>query len=162
MSYTNLENRNHCDYVSKKIYESIFQKYWLFSFCNWLFHIFWMHGLEKLIVENYFFYFKYHQILIEIYKNLKFLAFLMKFHTATKKIEISATIIFEKFYESIFQNYWQSSFCNCLFHIFWTHGLEKIHCGSFFLLFQISSNFDWKLSKSLIFLAFLLKFHTPT
>ena len=48
ISYCNLDNRNHCDYVSKKFYESIYRKCWSFTICNHLFQIFWMHALQKI------------------------------------------------------------------------------------------------------------------
>ena len=61
ISYYNLENRNHCEYVSKKIYESIFQKYWQFSICNNLFHIFWTYGLKKIHCWSLYLLFEIHQ-----------------------------------------------------------------------------------------------------
>ena len=74
ISYSNLDNRNHCDYVS------FFLKAYIKSTDNSLFVItffifFGCMVCKKFTVEVCIFSFKYHQISIEIHQNLKFFAF---------------------------------------------------------------------------------------
>ena len=118
ISYHNLENQNHCDYVSKIFYENILQKYWQFSVCNNLFHIFWMHGLKKFHCGSLF-------VLFEILSN--FDGNLSNPHISFFFIGISyrnlesknhCDYVSQKFYENIFQKYWELSLCKKLFHIF--------------------------------------------
>jgi len=101
-------------------------------------------------MEVCFFCLKYHQISIENYQNHKFLVFLWKFLCRNLENRDRCYYVPKKFDENIVQKYRQFSICNDLFHIFWIDGLEKNHCGSMFLLFEISSNLNWYLSKSRI------------
>ena len=89
--YIYLENRNHCEYVSSKFYD-IFQKYWEFSVCNNLLHIFWMDGSDNIHCETMLFLFEFWNSIRSLLKSIKIsnsLLFLLKFHTTTSNIKIS-------------------------------------------------------------------------
>ena len=95
------------------------------------------------------------KILIKIHQILKFLAFCWSFILQLRKSK-SLQLRLSNFYESMFQKYWLFFICNYLFHIFWMHGWEEIHCKGFFLLFQISSN-SIQTDNNIKFLAFFSK-----
>ena len=104
---------------------------------------------KKFIVKVCGFCLKYYDISIEIYQNLKFLAFLIFVEIPYYKLENRnfCRYVSKNFSESICQKYWKLSIGNDLFRIFWAHGLEKIHCWSVYSFFKIHQNLDWDPSK---------------
>ena len=73
---------------------------------------------KKFIAEVCFICLKYHQISIEIYQNHKFLAFLLKFHTPTYKIEVTTTMFLRKFMRTAFNTSRNSIFVKICFIFF--------------------------------------------
>jgi len=138
-------------------FDLTFQKYWSICVCNELIHA----HLARLLLLKFVSFIENIKILIKIHQILIFLVFCWNFILALRKSN-HYNYVFQKLYESMCQKYWLFFICNYLFNIFGMHGWEEIHCRGFFLLFQISSDFDWNLYKNLKFLVFLLKFHTPT
>ena len=154
ISYRNLECKFHCDWKSKNFYENIFQKYWELSLCKKLFHIFWMHGLEKVHCESLLLLF---EIVLNFYWNLsksQISCFFVEISYYNLENRDHCEYVSKNFFECIFQKTWQFSISNNLFHIFWTHGLEKINCWSLYVLFKIHQNLDWDPSKCQLFLLF--------
>ena len=103
---------------------------------------------KKFIAEINYFGLKYHQIFDWNLSKSWISWFFVGILYPNLENRNRSHYVSKKIYENTFQKYcWFSTYSDS-FHIFWMHGLEKIHCGSLFLLFEISSKFDWNPSKS--------------